>query len=186
MVKVIVRGVRRLEDVKDAAASGADAVGFVVEWKADPANLDITEAVELSRGTPPFLSVVLATDTRDEARLRRAIGSLHPHAVEFPADLDPLVLADLQVSFPEVKWFARLAPSEYEPFHDAADALVLVPRSGSLENAAKVAEATRSRIVLGAVPEGVALEDALREVRPFGVALPTGRSADVRALRGRA
>lgn len=181
-MKVIVHGVRRAEEVKVAAEAGADAVSFVVESKGDPANVDITEAVETARLAPPFLAVLLSTSTLDEARLRRAIGSLHPHAVEFDAALDPMILADLQVSFPEVKWFARLAPSEYEAFHDAADALVLVPKSGSLENAAKVREATRSRVILGALPAGVALRAAIDEVRPFGVRVPAGPDA-ARAVR---
>ena len=186
MVKVIVRGVRRSEDLQAAQRAGADAVAFVVESKGDPDNLDITEAVELARLTPPFLPAVLVTDTREEARLRRAVGSLHPHAVEFPADIDPLILADLQISFPEVKWFARLAPSEYEAFHDGADALVLVPSSDSLENAAKVAEATRSRVILGRVPDAVGLDAALKEVRPFGVVIPVERVADVARAKGAA
>lgn len=187
-MKVIVHGVRRAEDVLAAAEAGADAVSFVVESKGEAGNVDITEAVESARLAPPFLAVVLSSSTLEESRLRRAIGSLHPHAVEFSAELDPMILADLQVSFPEVKWFARLAPSEYEPFHDAADALVLVPKSGSLENAAKVREASRSRVILGALPEGVALRAAIEEVRPFGVRVPAGADAGrlVREAKGAA
>lgn len=165
-MRVIARGVTSLDEVKAAAAVGVDAVSFVVESKGEPRNIDITEVTETARGAPPFVSVVVDTVTDDEKRLRRTIGSAHPHAVVMGAGIDPMILADLQVSFPEVKWLARLSPTEYEPFHDGADALVFP--AAEAEAAARVKEATRSRIIMeGVTPENV--DAIIADIKPFAV-----------------
>lgn len=166
MLRVIVRGVRTPEDVEAAAAAGADAVTFVTESKGEPGNLDITEVVETARLAPPLLAVLVESTTLEESRLRRAIGSAHPHAVVIPISVDPLVLADLQVGFPELKWMARLKAAEWEPFHDTADALVF--DVAEREAVAKIKEASRARLVLENVTEENAAE-AVAVVRPFAI-----------------
>jgi phosphoribosylanthranilate isomerase len=176
MLKVIVTGVKNPGDVNAAADAGADGVAFIVESKGHPGNVDVTEVVETARLAPPLLNVILDVSTGDEKRLRRAIGSVHPHVVIVPADVDPMILADLQVSFPEVKWFARLEATAYEPFHDAADALVLPGKDA--EGAARVKEATRSRVILEDVSGDV---DSVRAVRPFAVTTPAGDAGTLTA-----
>ncbi|MHB8604174.1 MAG: phosphoribosylanthranilate isomerase [Thermoplasmatota archaeon] len=179
-------GNRRHEDV--TMAREADAVGFVVESPKSKRNLDVTEASELARRAPPFQSVVAVTATTDEKRLRRILHVVRPDALQLPAAVDGLVLADIQVEFPDVKYLVSLKPEEYDPMYDAADALVLdattdefyggTGRRVDTQLAKNVVAATRSRVILagGLTPENVA--DAVREVQPFAVDVATGIETD--------
>jgi phosphoribosylanthranilate isomerase len=202
-MKVKICGLKRAEDLK--AARDADAVGFVVESPKSHRNLDVTEAVELRRLVPPFQAAVAVTATTDEKRLNRIMHSLRPNVLQIPAEVDGLVVADLQVNFPEVKIAVAIRPESYEPYLDAADAIVLDARTPDgyggtgetldLAAARKVVEATRAPVVLagGLTPENVA--QAIREVRPYAVDVSSGVETDkakdaakiaafVRAARG--
>lgn len=64
--RVKICGIKREQDVLDAAAAGADAIGFVF-YDASPRNVSIEQAAELLAATPAFVtSVALIKDA--EAR----------------------------------------------------------------------------------------------------------------------
>ena len=64
--RVKICGITREQDVLDAAAAGADAIGFVF-YDASPRNVSIEQAAELLAATPAFVtSVALIKDA--EAR----------------------------------------------------------------------------------------------------------------------
>jgi phosphoribosylanthranilate isomerase len=62
MVRVKICGITREKDLIAAIDAGADAIGFVVGFKASPRNISIEKLSELSKMVPPFVSTVLVTE----------------------------------------------------------------------------------------------------------------------------
>jgi phosphoribosylanthranilate isomerase len=81
-VRVKVCGITLKEDLKAAAAAGADAVGFVVDTVASPRNLSLEKAEKLFRQVPPFVKSVLVTVTTDMDELAETCRKLNPDAIQ--------------------------------------------------------------------------------------------------------
>lgn len=82
MVRVKICGITRKEDLDDAAAAGADAVGFVVDVASSPRNISLTEAEILIRQVPPFVKSVVVTVPTGLEELVETCEKLNPDAVQ--------------------------------------------------------------------------------------------------------
>jgi phosphoribosylanthranilate isomerase len=81
-VRVKICGITRKEDLDAAAATGADAVGFVVGVASSPRNLSLTEAEKLIRQVPPFVKSVLVAVPSTLEELAKTCEQLNPDAVQ--------------------------------------------------------------------------------------------------------
>jgi phosphoribosylanthranilate isomerase len=60
-VRVKICGLTRIEDVTEAIAGGADALGFIFGYNTSPRNLSFEKLENLTREVPPFVSVVVVS-----------------------------------------------------------------------------------------------------------------------------
>jgi len=81
-VRVKICGITRKEDLKAAAAAGADAVGFVVGVASSPRNISLTDAENLMRYVPPFVKSVLVMVPARLEDLVETCEALNPDAVQ--------------------------------------------------------------------------------------------------------
>jgi len=97
-IRVKICGITRKEDLDDAAAAGADAVGFVVGVASSPRNLSLHEAERLIRQVPPFVKSVLVTVPRsidDFATYEK----LNPDAIQIHGE-NPHAAASVRLKLP--------------------------------------------------------------------------------------
>jgi phosphoribosylanthranilate isomerase len=81
-VRVKICGITRKEDLDAAAATGADAVGFVVGVASSPRNIALEKAEKLMRQVPPFVKSVLVTVPSTLEELVKTCEKLNPDAVQ--------------------------------------------------------------------------------------------------------
>jgi phosphoribosylanthranilate isomerase len=81
-VRVKICGITRKEDLKAAAAAGADAVGFVVGVASSPRNISPTDAENLMRQVPPFVKSVLVIVPASLEDLVETCEALNPDVVQ--------------------------------------------------------------------------------------------------------
>jgi phosphoribosylanthranilate isomerase len=175
---VKICGITRLEDARDAAAAGADALGFIL-WPKSPRFI-APAAVRAIVGELPkslFLVGVFVNQTIDEVnRDAAAAGVTH---VQLHGDETPAFAA--RVARPVIK--ATSAPSDDAARGWPADTTWLVDgqdpqrRGGTGRTAdwdAAAAFARTRDVVLagGLTPENVA--EAIGRVKPFGIDVSSG------------
>lgn len=85
-VRVKICGIKEPTDV--AAASGADALGAVVEVPRSPRSLGFHRAAELFRLIPRGVIRVAVTTATDPGAIRRILG-LRPHVLQLHVELPP-------------------------------------------------------------------------------------------------
>jgi phosphoribosylanthranilate isomerase len=76
-VRVKICGLTRIEDVREAIDSGADALGFIFGHYSSPRNLSLASLVELTREVPPYVGVVVVSPASN-LELSRVIGEVRP------------------------------------------------------------------------------------------------------------
>ncbi|MDA4130848.1 MAG: hypothetical protein OK457_08765, partial [Thaumarchaeota archaeon] len=60
-VRVKICGLTRIEDVREAIDSGADALGFIFGHHSSPRNLSFARLEELTKEVPPYVGVVVVS-----------------------------------------------------------------------------------------------------------------------------
>ncbi len=85
-VRVKICGMKEPRDI--AAASGADALGVVVEVPCSPRNLELHRAAELFRLVPQGPLRVAVTTAAEPEAIRRILG-LRPHVLQLHVELSP-------------------------------------------------------------------------------------------------
>ena len=179
--RVKVCGITRREDAEAAVAAGVDALGLVF-YPPSPRNLDISRAIEVVRGLPPFVTLVglfvnADADTIREVRQALPLGLLQFHGNECP---DYCAAHGL----PWIKAI-RMQPgvdlqAEAQRYHAAAGLLLDTYRPG-------VPGGTGEAFDWSLIPPGVALPlilaggldpenvvRAVRRVRPYAVDVSGG------------
>ncbi|MBE0600296.1 MAG: phosphoribosylanthranilate isomerase [Firmicutes bacterium] len=95
MTRIKICGITTEEDIRLCVASGAAALGFVVEYPVDvPWNLHRDAAAALLRGTPPFVTHVIVVGD-DPATVIDLTEQLKPHAVQLHGNEPIAVTATL-------------------------------------------------------------------------------------------
>lgn len=164
MTRVKICGITHAEDIRLCVASGAAAIGFVVEYPADvPWNLDRRRAAALLRCTPPFVARVIVVGD-DPSTVIGLTERLKPHAVQLHGNEAIEVTAAL-----------------VSEIH-AVGAQVLKPLRFSVETGQCRAACTdpleAARLIEQAGVDALVL-DSVSETRPAG----TGRRIDWRLAR---
>ena len=81
-VRVKICGLTREEDLAEALASGADAVGFLVGVPSSPRNLSLERAKTLLKKVPVFVDSVVVTPPKSVEWLLEVCEKLQPSAIQ--------------------------------------------------------------------------------------------------------
>ncbi|OPY51033.1 MAG: N-(5'-phosphoribosyl)anthranilate isomerase [Methanosaeta sp. PtaU1.Bin055] len=188
MTRAKICGIRDPGARDAAVASGADAVGFVVEIPRSRRSIGRKEAKSLIRGLPPFVSSVVVVEPKSAAEaasialdtgadVLQVNGTL---AVEDLSTLREMVAARLVATVPAVPG----ALEEARRIAGVADALLVDSQEGGKLGgtgavhdwnlSADLVEAVGAPVILagGLSPENVA--EAIRAVDPYAVDVSTG------------
>ncbi len=87
-VRVKICGITRLQDLHDACAAGADAVGFVF-YEKSPRHVSIEAAAGLARALPPFVQSVGLFVNADPAFIERLLKTVPLDLLQFHGDETP-------------------------------------------------------------------------------------------------
>lgn len=82
VVRVKICGLTRKEDVAEAIAAGADAVGFISGFPGSPRNLALQRAEELMMNVPPFVDKVLVTTSDVTGSRMDEVRRMRPDALQ--------------------------------------------------------------------------------------------------------
>lgn len=188
MTRAKICGIRDPGARDAAVASGADAVGFVVEIPRSRRSIGRKEAKSLIRGLPPFVSSVVVVEPKSAAEaasialdtgadVLQVNGTL---AAEDLSTLREMVAARLVATVPAVPG----ALEEVRRIAEVADALLVDSQEGGKLGgtgavhdwnlSADLVEAVGAPVILagGLSPENVA--EAIRAVGPYAVDVSTG------------
>ncbi len=188
MTRAKICGIRDPGARDAAVASGADAVGFVVEIPRSRRSIGRKEAKSLIRGLPPFVSSVVVMEPKSAAEaasialdtgadVLQVNGTL---AAEDLSTLREMVAARLVATVPAVPG----ALEEVRRIAEVADALLVDSQEGGKLGgtgavhdwnlSADLVEAVGAPVILagGLSPENVA--EAIRAVGPYAVDVSTG------------
>ena len=204
VVKVKVCGITTVEDALLAAGVGVDYIGVIIEIKFSPRRLSIEQAQAICERS--IVPVVTLFFNWDAEQIKRAAQKLHPGAIQLQGQEQPSLIKTLKKDLSCEIWKAIHVPSRGEAktnfdeylektksFVDAgADAIVLDTVVGSSEKdkryggtgqvsdwtvASELVEAIPVRTFLagGINPENV--QQAIRQVHPYGIDLCSGVEA---------
>ena len=87
MPRIKICGLTRQQDVMDAIACGADAIGLVF-YPPSPRFVDLATAARLAKIAPPFVSIVGLFVNAEPAKVREALAAVPIHLLQFHGDED--------------------------------------------------------------------------------------------------
>ncbi len=87
MSKVKICGITSIEDGMAAVNAGADALGFVF-YKASPRNVDVSQASEITRQLPPFVTKVALFVDESPSNIETVLRSCAIDCIQFHGDED--------------------------------------------------------------------------------------------------
>ncbi len=197
MVKVKICGNQSKGGV--AAASGADAVGFIVATPESSREIGVGLAARLVEDTAPFTSTVAVTTESDPKELKSLAEKIKPDLLQVHAPVNPDRLKEIKETIPQSTDLITLLPvagreaTVLEKAKDlagsAADALLLDSKSGESTGgtgethdwrvSGKIRDALHPFPVIlagGLAPDNVG--EAIRQVRPYGVDVASGVEID--------
>lgn len=179
-MRIKVCGLTRLDDALQAAALGADALGFVL-WPESPRAITLPHLRLIVEQLPPFVTVVgvCVAPTTDDLRQARAAGihvaQVHGECPVVPDGLAVLPAAHLAAAGDEIE---PLVPGSGAVLLDAHDP-VRRGGTGRTIDWARAARVARTRSVIlagGLTPDNVG--EAIGVVRPYGVDVASGVEAE--------
>jgi phosphoribosylanthranilate isomerase len=182
--RVKICGLTRLEDVRVAVASGADALGFVFAQRSRR-RLEPGAAGELSRSVPPFVSRVGLFQDQDFETVKQIVEQVPFELLQFHGS-EP---ADFCSAFglPYIKAVSMAEEGAVEVAQNAfADAAALLLDShlpgkaggtGEVFDWTKIGDARMPLIIAGGLsPENVCA--VVRSYNPFAVDVSSGVESD--------
>lgn len=86
--RIKICGLTREEDVDQAVAAGADAIGFVL-YAPSPRAVSLARAAELARRLPPFVTPVLLFVNETADRIQAACAQIPGACLQFHGDESP-------------------------------------------------------------------------------------------------
>jgi len=178
--RVKICGITNLDDARHAAASGADALGFVF-YPGSPRFVDPDQARRIIAELPPLVTAVGLFVNEPAARIREIVEFCGLNAVQLHGDEEPD-----QCCYPPCRVIKALRlrgdmqDSQFAAYTVSAlllDAFVPSTFGGTGHRcdwvqAATVASQYRVILAGGLNPENVA--EAVRQVRPYGVDVSSG------------
>jgi len=97
-VKVKICGITRAEDALAAVANGADAIGLVF-YAPSARNVSISQAVEIIKNVPAFVSVVGLFVDADPQFIKQVLAQVQLTLLQFHGDETPLQCAQYGLPF---------------------------------------------------------------------------------------
>jgi phosphoribosylanthranilate isomerase len=182
MVKVKICGITNIEDASEAAALGADALGFVF-FKKSPRYISPPKAKAIIKSLPPFISKVGVFVNEDKKTIKRIALQTGINTVQLHGDEPPkacnitgyaLVKAIRVKSLENLDLLSRYKDKVSAFLLDTYTAEVF-GGSGQIFNWDIAVEAKQfGRIILagGLTPENI--EQAIRWVHPYAVDVSSG------------
>ncbi|RKP57499.1 phosphoribosylanthranilate isomerase [Pararobbsia silviterrae] len=188
-------GLSRVEDVEHAVALGADAIGMVF-YPPSPRAISVSQAIQLARLVPPFVTIVGLFVNPDEAFVREVanalpLGALQLHGDETPEQCKRLSSA---ARLPWLKAIRVKADStradlvESSVNYAAAQGLLLDAHvegyggGGKVFDWSIIPEELAHRAVLSGGLNAQNVREAIARVRPFAVDVSSG--IEVEGVRG--
>jgi phosphoribosylanthranilate isomerase len=178
MTRVKVCGLTRESDVRAAVSLGVDALGFILAPSRRQVTLE--QVATLTRGLPPFVSVVGVVADPTGGKLQETVRSRLFDCIQFHGNEQPSILAGLPLK--TIKAFGISSREDLDgtkAYGEAADFFLFDTKTGGISGGtgrtfdwSVLAEARFSRpfILAGGLgPENV--REALGQVRPSAVDL---------------
>ena len=88
VVRVKICGLTRLQDIESAVQVGADALGFVF-YRESPRSVSVTQAQELLKQVPPFITKVALFVNAEDALIHSVCETLPIDCLQFHGDETP-------------------------------------------------------------------------------------------------
>jgi phosphoribosylanthranilate isomerase len=98
--RVKICGITRPEDAAIAVQHGVDAIGLVF-YAQSPRNVSITQAIQIARHIPAFVTIVALFVNAEPSFIRQVIAQLKPTLLQFHGDETPAECA--QYTLPYIK-----------------------------------------------------------------------------------
>jgi phosphoribosylanthranilate isomerase len=178
--RIKICGLTREADVDDAAAAGADAVGFVL-YARSPRAVSAARAGELARRLPPFVTPVLLFVNASAAEIDAALQAV-PHALlQFHGDE---AAAQCEAAARPYLRAARMAPGldllDFAARFASASALLLDAHVDGYGGGGKsfdwslVSPGVPLPVVLSGGLSAANVIDGVRRIRPWAVDVSSG------------
>jgi len=181
--RIKICGLTRLEDVQQAVAAGADALGLVF-YPPSPRYVDLSTAAGLARAVPPFVSIVGLFVNVDPATVRATLAAVPLHVLQMHGDEDETYCR--QFDRPYIK-AARVRPGmdllQYAAHFPSAQAILLdafvdgYGGGGEVFDWSLVPPALGKPLILSGGLEASNVGEAVRRLRPAAVDVSSGVEA---------
>lgn len=89
-MRVKICGVKRVEDMRSAAAAGADAIGLLVGQRHPSGDfISVERAAQIAAACPPFVTPVVVTHVEDVGEIHALASSVGVSTIQVHSDLAP-------------------------------------------------------------------------------------------------
>jgi phosphoribosylanthranilate isomerase len=181
--RIKICGLTRLDDVQQAVAAGADALGLVF-YPPSPRYVDLSTAAGLARAVPPFVSIVGLFVNADPATVHATLAAVPLHVLQMHGDEDEAYCR--QFDRPYIK-AARVRPGmdllQYAAGFASAQAILLdafvdgYGGGGQVFDWSLVPPALGKPLILSGGLEASNVGEAVRRLRPAAVDVSSGVEA---------
>ena len=179
-VRIKICGLTRREDLRDAVAAGADALGLVF-YPPSPRCVDLRTAAQLARAVPPFVTLVGLFVNADPAVVRATLAAVPLHVLQLHGDEDEAYCR--QFDRPYIK-AARVRPGldllQYAAAFPSAQAILLdafvdgYGGGGKVFDWSLVPESLGRPLILSGGLDAANVGEAVRRLRPAAVDVSSG------------
>ena len=190
-IRVKICGITNKKDLYAAAASGVDALGFVVGVEASPRNLSVSEARKLIKLVPLFVNSVVVTTNESLIEIEEMCKCLQPNSVQIHGNSIRSDLKFLKKKIPNLLLIGAIKAKPYtaiieaNEFSTRFDGILLDSYvkgksggTGIVHNwklslqIKEIINPTPLILAGGLKPENVA--NAIRDVQPYAVDVSSG------------
>ena len=196
-MKVKICGICSTADAHACVQSGADALGFLCAVpETVPAFIRPAEAFKIIEVLPPFISAVLVTTYSERDAIHRLLSHVPASALQLHGAVEPQTVDWLKSRHPHYRFIKAIpavplrAQQEAQRWAPHVDALLLDTKSdGAHGGTGKTHDWGVSRSIVELVSKPVILagglspdnvREAIDVVRPYGVDVNSGVSAEAR------
>jgi phosphoribosylanthranilate isomerase len=179
--RVKICGITRVEDAGDAVRFGADAIGLVF-YPPSPRAVTLTQAKEIVRSLPPFVSVVGLFVNQDRATIKKCIDEVQIDLLQFHGD-EPAKDCESYARpwIKAIRMHERIDLFEIERTYRKASGLLLdtykagIPGgTGECFDWHRIPESLACRVILAGGLDAQNVVQAIHQVHPYAVDVSGG------------
>lgn len=178
--RIKICGLTRVEDMRAAIDSGADAVGLVF-YPPSPRHIDLAKAAKLARAVPPLVTIVGLFVNAEPEVVRATLAALPIHLLQFHGDEDESYCRQFDRPFIKA---ARVRPGmdlvQYAAAYPSAQAILLdafvdgFGGGGKVFDWALIPPALKTPLILSGGLDAGNVAAAIARVRPAAVDVSSG------------